>query len=902
MADQFQTETLSSYIFSQQDLTVKGVISNEPKQISLATTSSKGTFYPYGRKANFSTIINQERENSGSLINVNDSLFLLTDYFRDKNHRGVGSRTTLLYNSIFSDSEEYYDSYHPSPIDIIATNGTTICKESDKVIDLKDSRFVNDGAVTPNEIEDVGIPIMLAERGLVNEAIWDAWAPDIDVIDTEWLENPFPYQTKYKDLKRTFSKVGYAPNFVPVEKEIAVGTGEVVTTVGGQEFSRKISSLYYFTYPNLLKRYPTNRYIKLRELQDDLKGAVEFDGIYAHPLNSPEERVNDIGILAYGDGAVCAAGIYNAVLDVSRSAAIAQVRFSSGHYERNELTGSSTAHVRFGDSPDKWTSVPIVTGAVNNLVSACDYSRNDSTSIPEPRFGCWFFCEYDGGSTTYIHTASYAFTTSSVVHELGYFVSDCANETLKNQGDFVTCGFGNVDVFNWQGVHQGNQPFASQNLVAITYCSGTNIDSFAMVGTNGGNPTLYVSDTNDPTTWFTLNLTTITGITATNQVRDISFSRTNSVTGTSNDACIITMDQAVLYLQESGASRSTLTNAANWQVMSDLPAMVGGSNISYTKVCRLKYVEDNAVNLDNNYRFLVVGINSTIEFYRFYFVGGDKNSPNVIENINTTNLPKGNFFDISDYNLLNEHLYWAGFRENEGEILVSNTTLKSISAGTPHIVCLADEEPVSYSKGLSGSIISDVVVLGTTKTGNVNGSKITKPNYYDLLTMFYGFGDGFVLHGFGTGADYTDYRTTIDTPAVASIRETTAFGETRLDYEKIIGPQPKGFRYGIKNARTEASKCIFRRDRYGQPRDMLEQRQVSKFVLGNQSGETLTITESPVKVSFVSGSTAFEKAKIYLTASLATSFNPKDSGIYDQEYRSGLPFFDDQNGLDSGGI
>lgn len=101
----------------------------------------------------------------------------------------------------------------------------------------------------------------------------------------------------------------------------------------------------------------------------------------------------------------------------------------------------------------------------------------------------------------------------------------------------------------------------------------------------------------------------------------------------------------------------------------------------------------------------------------------------------------------------------------------------------------------------------------------------------------------------------------------------------------------RGWKYGIYNAFPYYSNCVFRTNRFGQFRDMLEQRQYTKFFdpdgfnpLGKKNNK-IGSKDSPVNIKFVSGSDA------YVTASLPT-LNTRDSGIYDFEYCSGAPFSD----------
>ena len=58
----------------------------------------------------------------------------------------------------------------------------------------------------------------------------------------------------------------------------------------------------------------------------------------------------------------------------------------------------------------------------------------------------------------------------------------------------------------------------------------------------------------------------------------------------------------------------------------------------------------------------------------------------------------------------------------------------------------------------------------------------------------------------------------------------------------------RGFKYGLLNTEPQRTKCYFRRDRYGQFRDMLEQRLFSAMVPDNDSGQNFY----PVTIKFYS--------------------------------------------------
>ncbi len=103
---------------------------------------------------------------------------------------------------------------------------------------------------------------------------------------------------------------------------------------------------------------------------------------------------------------------------------------------------------------------------------------------------------------------------------------------------------------------------------------------------------------------------------------------------------------------------------------------------------------------------------------------------------------------------------------------------------------------------------------------------------------------------------------------------------------------PRGYKYGIRSATPEQTKCVYRLGRYGQFRDMLEGRPTIAY--SPRTGGIVFPAYIPTYISFKSGTLIYEQSRDYVTAT-NPSYNPYDSGIYDQYYRSGQPFFDRDN-------
>lgn len=134
-----------------------------------------------------------------------------------------------------------------------------------------------------------------------------------------------------------------------------------------------------------------------------------------------------------------------------------------------------------------------------------------------------------------------------------------------------------------------------------------------------------------------------------------------------------------------------------------------------------------------------------------------------------------------------------------------------------------------------------------------------------LYNSYFGFGDG--PHRFPEGSFRTN--------AVLS----------GIQYYIEYNPLIRGWKFGLYDAKPRFSRAIFRYGRFGQPRDLLEQRQYSKFY---RNGIFL---DSAVKVSFTTGSLAYSQSLDYVTAT-NPSYDQRDTGFFDRDYRCGHPFVD----------
>lgn len=103
----------------------------------------------------------------------------------------------------------------------------------------------------------------------------------------------------------------------------------------------------------------------------------------------------------------------------------------------------------------------------------------------------------------------------------------------------------------------------------------------------------------------------------------------------------------------------------------------------------------------------------------------------------------------------------------------------------------------------------------------------------------------------------------------------------------IIGVKLRGWKYGTYDGNKKQTSMVLRANHHGFLRDILEQRHFTKVF---DEVEKLTLS-APVRMSPVSGTQLYAQTLDYVTAT-NPSYNPRDSGAWDYECRSGQPFFD----------
>jgi len=156
------------------------------------------------------------------------------------------------------------------------------------------------------------------------------------------------------------------------------------------------------------------------------------------------------------------------------------------------------------------------------------------------------------------------------------------------------------------------------------------------------------------------------------------------------------------------------------------------------------------------------------------------------------------------------------------------------------------------------------------------------------------------------GTSYEDYNPNYDDPypSYDKQRHSTIFG---------VSPIIRGWKYGLHSGLPTHTRAAFRRNRFGQPRDMLEQRQYTKFIISTNEmfdGDATpgsypqpdpttqkspvqgTLGAPPVTVGFVKQSFVKDDRNIGIISSHAATPESTASHNLSTEVTSSLPFFD----------
>lgn len=177
----------------------------------------------------------------------------------------------------------------------------------------------------------------------------------------------------------------------------------------------------------------------------------------------------------------------------------------------------------------------------------------------------------------------------------------------------------------------------------------------------------------------------------------------------------------------------------------------------------------------------------------------------------------------------------------------------------------------------SASIPSSDPYPGPVLYGELADSGVGPPLKRETLRAVYGIGDFNTMYQYGD----TAFGGATKMPAPRALSAGVAFNLQTPTIAEI-----RGWKYGILNGLEQFSKAIYRRDRFGQFRDRLEQRLDGKYydtvgyTIDGKTGGVIGTLSSPIQVKFFDSNGSVVKPE--QTRSSNLSF----------ECTSSLPFFD----------
>lgn len=654
-------------------------------------------------------------------------------------------------------------------------------------------------------------------------------------IDTTWLTNPFPFQARYK----TLSRITNESYILPEKQDVSVdfSTGQLISPVSQSDV---IGTVYYISAQE--PEGFTNS-IYEGEHQDRLIAAPFTE------MNFPE-------------GVSLTSSFYG-----SHAHDFAGSAFGQNSEAQQILVGTNGLIVKRQEGTLGWS---IVQEGLSYHLSGASSSRGPNF-FGFQQFGYWALV---GTGGTILTNDDYAlgsnFTTVSANGYTGNFTGvayECADSTFNSANKFVAVGTNgeiqhSTDYTGATWSRPTGSPYGAGAFDFYDIDYDVTHDMFIAVGTGG---VIYYSAAGDPTTTWT------------------QVSQTGNLSGFTDDlftvCCHYGGGGQIVVAGANGAIATcdaSPISPANWTVQT--------AASSYTGTFRGSARSSNDSTGGGDYLFYLVGDNGMIQACK-----DDGDSwEEIIESPNDTNL---------QYNTITSKGLWPDPSKQwptTGDYIVAGDAYFTTKNAIGRVV---DIESTSYSYDQeSGGFVNTGDLISPGGSGLSIGSSYTRSKLSDGLKTFFGIGPGVSIQlpdtflpgtiDFlpGVAVDFHDIKTITD--------------DNQVEFFRFIGPKPLGYRYGIYNTKPTGTKCVFRRDHFGHPRDMLEQRQLTKFFLPSSDTTNQTITQGAVVVTFVSGTQSYDRAKMYLTASSEVSFNKKDSGIYDFECKAGQPFYDDQVGLE----
>ena len=785
-----------------------------------------------------------------------------------------GSKSQNLFLQAFDTTEQYYDSFAPSPYSIIQANGTPFVYLNNSGSLSGSTRYG-----IPSDITTQTVPILLGKK--LSRSL------DLETVDTDWLNSPYPFQSKYKNLRKVFQPSYFLPEPLVMTKNYW-NSGTVSVT------SSQIGSIYFFGTTKVRVNHPM---------------------FY-------------IGTQASASIGFRLAGVPNAKNTANSEIERLRCYFDPSSSITYYVGTSQTSFFTSKNGMDWVSSYPT---SLDYPGSALAYDNLDSSYL------------YVNGTKTFF---CWGIMANTGVTQNAYVLTNSSPDANKNTWS------GPIDI-NFTGSILGAKylPRGTTGSWCVLYRSGVYNGNASVAWSTGSNPHLPLSFTSQTDAisggyivdygvdWIPFNQRVIavgtwrSGSTykggiwrSRNNLGSGSWDLISNITGTLSSS-LNASDDVQLYsvAADPAGGQTIIAVGANGQIVRSANA-----GTSWTVVSAASSYTGSFYSVSKGKATGTIGPN--------WFTCGDSGEIQTsnddgltwsrVQYTNRTTVAarQAYFYSTlySTHETVSSGVYIA--RENPNYLVGGRSLSLPSTAGKVFLryrVCDA-EVSTTQSNNSNENYASSIIreSFNNAFFANESNFSYTKANIKDFNKVFYGFGNGFNLQLDDVFYDYNqveiqgrptdpglDLRKNApeflnysfirnDTPTGLQSTDELIFPGNPVESIRLYGPILRGFRYGLINANPTNLKTVFRRDRFGQFRDMLEQKPYTKIFLppGNENVNS-NVLSAPISVVFVTGSTAYARAQIYASASAPTDFNPTDSGIYDYECKSGQPFFDDREGV-----
>lgn len=771
---------------------------------------------------------------NNAVYNKKNLTFVQRLSFTSGSHlRGVSQ---IRYNVNFSPEESFFDSFLPNPVDIASTNGVVFPYIGDTG-SLQGSNLHGIQGVGDNSIS-----LFLGDTG--NYSVNESSTILDEIVDFNWSISKWPFRSKYKNLNRIFTPSVRLPNEIEQTKDF---DGNVVTPTSK---SNILGSVYYVAdkkiKPSFLNVYSVtseSNGINIKQIPTpSVSGTVDPEISDLDVTVSPDPSGSNnypvyvgVGEDEDGLGIVFTSKQENGL----ESGLLWTLQLPSNTGISEQLNG--IAHSVDHNSPDPfyaWVAVG------DNGAIYTNYTR-------EAAEGSWV----DRSGTTANTLSSIAFNDPTGFDSTGNFAAVGAGGTVVTSSDRSGA--------SWESL--SGLPSVN-DLAAITYATtaqrfvaaGTKDVAFSPFRVTGS---IWQSDDRVGSNWTEVETTDGTqwfGAAA----------KDNTVIVVGGDAGTVPGSPQILRSNDGGATWTDETPGSVEGFLNDVAVGVPGSGIDWIAVG-----EAGLVLISKN-------DGQTWEQVASTFLNDEANN-----NLNTV-------IGTSINAQTNE------FASGSRHIIARNAVVDQAKNVLFRSTNLISNE---FTTGSNGQLINEIALMqkGTPKIGRFLGVTDTALNFEEIYKQYFGTGDGINITFpeasvklFGDSNENTYMRKM--SPGIYDYSIVNPnLGNLSAESIKTYGSRIRGWGYGVLNGSPVSTKVIWRQGKYGQFRDMLEQRLFSKFLNTPEGGGQSTGT-SPVNVRFVSGTLSHSRAQVYLTAS-NPGFNPTDSGQFDYEYRAGQPYFDNIN-------